>query len=113
MLLKEIFSKKYTNPSSEIISILAGLDTVDAVFADFVSCLDNHMRSNSNGQMTFFSVLSTAHGYRYQIQSCEGCALHRLWGLSYGAAVLFHLPRLLSISYEGGLKNFTSDTIHF
>ncbi|KAI0025897.1 DUF1741-domain-containing protein [Xylariomycetidae sp. FL0641] len=37
--------KKYTNPSSDIIAILAGLDQIDAVFTDFVGALDGIIRT--------------------------------------------------------------------
>ncbi|KAI1506447.1 hypothetical protein F5X99DRAFT_415249 [Biscogniauxia marginata] len=40
-----ILSKKYTNPSSDIIAVLAGLDQVDTVFTDFVGALDGIIRS--------------------------------------------------------------------
>ncbi|KAJ8062706.1 hypothetical protein OCU04_009226 [Sclerotinia nivalis] len=43
--LAAVLSKKYTNPSSDIISILAGLDHVDAVFTDFVAALDVTIRT--------------------------------------------------------------------
>lgn len=33
-------AKKYTNPSSDIIEVLAGLDNVDAVFTELVTALD-------------------------------------------------------------------------
>ncbi|KAK1751055.1 hypothetical protein QBC47DRAFT_392134 [Echria macrotheca] len=40
-----VLAKKYTNPSSDIIEILAGLDHVDTVFADFVGALDSIIRN--------------------------------------------------------------------
>ncbi|KAL8945700.1 MAG: hypothetical protein Q9222_007800, partial [Ikaeria aurantiellina] len=40
-----ILSKRYTNPSSEIITLLAGLDEVDAVFLDFANVLETTIRS--------------------------------------------------------------------
>ncbi|KAI5864092.1 DUF1741-domain-containing protein [Durotheca rogersii] len=40
-----ILSKRYTNPSSDIIAVLAGLDHVDAVFTDFVGALDGIIRN--------------------------------------------------------------------
>ncbi|KAI1403299.1 DUF1741-domain-containing protein [Hypoxylon fuscum] len=40
-----ILRKKYTNPSSDIIAVLAGLDQVDAVFSDFVGALDGIIRN--------------------------------------------------------------------
>ncbi|KAI6084378.1 DUF1741-domain-containing protein [Hypoxylon rubiginosum] len=42
-----ILCKRYTNPSSDIIAVLAGLDQVDSVFTDFVGALDGIIR---NGQ---------------------------------------------------------------
>ncbi|KAK2074186.1 hypothetical protein P8C59_008410 [Phyllachora maydis] len=35
-----VLGKKYTNPSSDMIAVLAGLDRIDNVFADFVGALD-------------------------------------------------------------------------
>ncbi|KXJ96470.1 hypothetical protein Micbo1qcDRAFT_1020 [Microdochium bolleyi] len=40
-----ILPKKYTNPSSDIIAVLAGLDQIDAVFTEFVAALDNVIRN--------------------------------------------------------------------
>ncbi|KAH9908151.1 DUF1741-domain-containing protein [Xylariomycetidae sp. FL2044] len=40
-----VLPKKYTNPSSDIIAILAGLDQVDTVFTDFVGALDHIIRN--------------------------------------------------------------------
>jgi len=39
-----VLSKRYTNPSSEMIEVLAGLDAVDAVFTDLVAAFDNAMK---------------------------------------------------------------------
>lgn len=43
-----VLRKKYTNPSSDIINVLAGLDQVDAVFTDFVATLDVTIRTGRN-----------------------------------------------------------------
>lgn len=40
-----VLPKKYTNPSSDIIAVLAGLDHVDQIFTDFVSALDAIIRN--------------------------------------------------------------------
>ena len=40
-----VLPKKYTNPSSDIIAVLAGLDHVDQVFTDFVGALDGIIRN--------------------------------------------------------------------
>ncbi|KAH0289544.1 DUF1741-domain-containing protein [Aureobasidium namibiae CBS 147.97] len=45
VFLTKVFSKKYTNPSSDIIEVLAGLDNVDTVFNDLVTALDNTISS--------------------------------------------------------------------
>lgn len=39
-----LLAKKYTNPSSDIIEVLAGLDNVDAVFTDLVTALDHAIK---------------------------------------------------------------------
>lgn len=43
--LSSVLTKKYTNPSSDIINVLAGLDQVDSVFTEFVSVLDGLIRT--------------------------------------------------------------------
>ncbi|KAI0843257.1 DUF1741-domain-containing protein [Hypoxylon sp. FL0890] len=43
-----ILPKKYTNPSSDIIAVLAGLDQVDAVFTDFVGALEGIIRNGTS-----------------------------------------------------------------
>ncbi|KAF2718467.1 DUF1741-domain-containing protein [Polychaeton citri CBS 116435] len=39
-----VLSKKYTNPSADIIDVLAGLDHIDSVFNDLVSVLDRTIK---------------------------------------------------------------------
>ncbi|GAB1736072.1 hypothetical protein NU219Hw_g6123t1 [Hortaea werneckii] len=39
-----VLTKKYTNPSSDIIDVLAGLDRVDAVFTELVAVLDHAIK---------------------------------------------------------------------
>ncbi|KAI9792468.1 MAG: hypothetical protein M1816_002352 [Peltula sp. TS41687] len=41
-------NKKFTDPSSDIINVIAGLDQVDTVFTDFVSSLDHIIRHGRN-----------------------------------------------------------------
>ncbi|KAI9848241.1 MAG: hypothetical protein M1838_000597 [Thelocarpon superellum] len=40
-----VLTKKYTNPSSDVIAVLAGLDQVDAIFTDFVYALDTTIKN--------------------------------------------------------------------
>ncbi|CAK7234635.1 hypothetical protein SBRCBS47491_009017 [Sporothrix bragantina] len=42
--LSAMLAKKYNNPSSDVIDLLAGLDRVDAVLSDFVAALDQLLR---------------------------------------------------------------------
>ncbi|KAL1631763.1 hypothetical protein SLS56_004282 [Neofusicoccum ribis] len=48
VFLGAVLSKKYTNPSSDILSVLAGLDDADAVLSELVAALDNIIRSGRN-----------------------------------------------------------------
>jgi hypothetical protein len=43
--LVSILAKKYTNPSSDIIELLAGLDHIDTVFTEFVGALESLIRN--------------------------------------------------------------------
>lgn len=46
-----VLTKKYTNPSSDIIDVLAGLDNVDAVFSDLVATLDTAIKNGRDGKI--------------------------------------------------------------
>ncbi|MCJ1372448.1 hypothetical protein MMC20_003672 [Loxospora ochrophaea] len=41
MFLAGVLAKRYTNPSADIITVLAGLDVVDAVFSDFANAIES------------------------------------------------------------------------
>ncbi|KAL1842465.1 hypothetical protein VTJ49DRAFT_5202 [Mycothermus thermophilus] len=45
VFMASVLGKKYTNPSSDIIELLAGLDRIDTVFADFVAALESLIRA--------------------------------------------------------------------
>ncbi|KAK8165689.1 hypothetical protein BKA80DRAFT_271969 [Phyllosticta citrichinensis] len=45
VFLGAVLSKKYTNPSSDILSVLAGLDNADVVLPELVGALDTIIRS--------------------------------------------------------------------
>ena len=54
-----VLKKRYTNPSSDIITVLAGLDEVDHVISDFVAMLDGIIRNGSpsecfNGDSVYY-----------------------------------------------------------
>ena len=49
--LGSVLTKRYTNPSSDIITVVAGLDDADVVFSDFVSAVDVTVRSGRSIQI--------------------------------------------------------------
>lgn len=93
VFLDAALTKKYTNPSSDIISVLAGLHDADAVMTDFVATLDaaiRNGRSSMYGEHTREHVLTTASAAA--AQGCPGHALHHRCRLPHGAPVLLHAP---------------------
>lgn len=54
-----VLKKKYTNPSSDVITVLAGLDEVDHVISDFVSMLDGIIRKGGSSKY-LSGIISTA-----------------------------------------------------
>ncbi|KAL8992387.1 MAG: hypothetical protein Q9188_007600, partial [Gyalolechia gomerana] len=48
VFLGVVLAKRYTNPSSEIITVLAGLDEVDDVFLDFANAIEIVIRSGES-----------------------------------------------------------------
>lgn len=51
MFFSVVLTKKYTNPSSDIIDVLAGLDNVDAVLSDLVATLDTAIKNGRDGKI--------------------------------------------------------------
>ena len=51
VFLGVVFSKKYTNPSSDIITVIAGLDEVDAVMSDFANAIEHQLKSGASGEL--------------------------------------------------------------
>lgn len=46
-----VLSKRYTNPSSDVITILAGLDQVDKRVSDLVNGIDDLVRNGKHSQL--------------------------------------------------------------
>lgn len=87
-------SKRYTNLSSDIISLLTGLDNVDSIFTDFVASLDAHIRSGRTGTALLFTgdfggeVLTGAtivdvRRKAIQVALCIACGAFQTGLLSY------------------------------
>ncbi|THC94396.1 hypothetical protein EYZ11_006125 [Aspergillus tanneri] len=51
-----VLRKKYTNPSSDLITVLAGLDDVDHVISNFVTVLDGIVRNGSSFEFRMKAV---------------------------------------------------------
>ncbi|KAI4136415.1 MAG: hypothetical protein L6R39_007797 [Caloplaca ligustica] len=49
VFLDVVLAKRYTNPNSDIITVLAGLDEVDDVFLDFAHAIENVIRNGGPG----------------------------------------------------------------
>ena len=57
-----VLSKKYTNPSSDIIEVVAGLDSVDVVFTELVTALDHTIKDGRTGRRIIdFSCRATTY----------------------------------------------------
>lgn len=56
--------KRYTNFSSDIISVLTGLDNVDQVFTDFIASLDACIRSGQKGKLLALKAVFYAKSFR-------------------------------------------------
>ncbi|PYH96242.1 DUF1741-domain-containing protein [Aspergillus ellipticus CBS 707.79] len=51
-----VLKKKYTNPSSDVITVLAGLDHVDHVISNFVAVLDGIIRNGSSYELRLKAI---------------------------------------------------------
>lgn len=59
IFLDAALTKRYTNPSSDIISVLAGLHDADAILTDFVATLDSTVRSGRSIELRLKAVRAT------------------------------------------------------
>ncbi|PGG98625.1 hypothetical protein GX51_06710 [Blastomyces parvus] len=68
-----VLTKKYTNPSSDIITVLAGIDEVDHVIADFVAALDGIIRNGATFELRIKAIEAaismTSGGYKTSLIS--------------------------------------------
>jgi hypothetical protein len=101
-----VLSKKYTNPSSDAIAILAGLDEVDKRVSDLVNGLDDLARNGSSSQSTrsceearlIFSSPASKESNRDCTGTDSGSVSNRI-------DVLSHTPGSLSSADEGSRIN--------
>ena len=54
VFLNGVLTKRFTNPSSDIITVLAGLDEVDTVFSDLANTLEAIIRTGRSRKLSKF-----------------------------------------------------------
>ncbi|USW48693.1 Putative armadillo-like helical domain-containing protein [Septoria linicola] len=68
-----VLSKKFTNPSSDVIELLAGLDNVDSVFFDLVGTLDHAIKEGRSTELrqkgVRMAIAVVAGGYQTALVS--------------------------------------------
>lgn len=57
VFLGVVLAKRYTNPSSEIITVLSGLDDVDDIFLEFTNVIEKVVRSEERSRPNSLSLL--------------------------------------------------------
>ena len=97
-------TKRYTNPSAEMITVLAGLDEVDAVFFEFANAIENIIRIGRSGRCSrsndyLREALRDSSGGSQQGHRC--CFIVDFWSLSDKSRVVFCPSRSISSFDEG------------
>ena len=97
-------TKRYTNPSAEMITVLAGLDEVDAVFFEFANAIENIIRIGRSGRYSSFNdylreALRDCSGSSQQGHRC--CSIVDFGGLSNKSRIVFCPSGSISSFDEG------------
>ena len=73
VFLGVVLAKRYTNPSSDTITVIAGLDEVDAVFSDFANAIEHCIRTGRSAEIrqkaTDTALALTAGAYQTSLVS--------------------------------------------
>lgn len=99
-------TKRYTNPSADIITVLAGLDEVDAVFSEFANAIESIIRTGRSGR-GFRSddylrkTLRDYSGDSQQGYRC--CSIIDFRGVSDKPRIILCPPRFIS-SFNQGMR---------
>lgn len=102
VFLGNVLSKKYTNPSSDIIEVLAGLDDVDSVFTELVTTLDVAMKSGRTSKSVSTAKLTSSELFSPgTAKGCPTCSVCSIRGLSNGSAHVLYATRSISSNHEG------------
>lgn len=97
MFLVSVLGKKYTNPSSDIIEVLAGLDSVDTVFGEFVGALDGIVRGGGSHGAT---TTTTSIEVRRKAVEVAMAVTAGAWGTGLGSYFIQRdmFPALMKVS---------------
>ena len=87
-----VLKKKYTNPSSDAITVLAGLDEVDRVTSDFVAVLDGVIRNGRSCKHGAFSATLMLSNWtsRYSAQGYQNSHCNDQRGLQDKPGLVFY-----------------------
>jgi hypothetical protein len=105
--LSAVLNKKYTNPSADVIEVLAGLDDVDKLITELVSGLDKLIRAGSTCQLLsliFSSPFILMMHSRTSEKGHWNCSVLDLEYLPDWASDLSHSSRSLSCNCQGKIE---------
>lgn len=97
MFFPTVLTKKYTNPSADIIEVLSGLDNVDAVFSDPVAALETTIKTGRDGALEIDRTQDATD--QYSLHKAEGYQSSYRRGsrrLPNSSRLVLRTPRLLS-----------------
>ena len=95
MFFAIVLGKKFTNPSSDIIEVLAGLDNVDAVFTELVTTLDQAIKEGRTSKMMTYLIQHAFADFRQSSSGRRRFELRLRWSLEG-----FKLPWFRTSSIE-------------
>lgn len=100
--LGAVLEKKYTNPSSDVIEVLAGLDHVDTVMTEFVGALEGIIRNGETGEFGDNRGGGSADGDSgIEGEGGRGCVGGYVGGVSDDAVDVFYTEGHVPGHYEG------------
>ena len=108
-----MLSKKYTNPSSDIITVLTGLDQVDGIFQDFANAIEGIIRNGRSRESPVATWhLTLTERPVQQREKAVRAALSLTTGAYQTSLVSYFthkdlFPALMKVSLESGLPDLS------
>ena len=66
-----VLSKRYTNPSSDVITVLAGLNDVDYLISEFVNAIDGILKNGRTCKLAFLCFQDVVGAIRASADGCQ------------------------------------------